>query len=149
MSENTFDLPTTARPQLDTFFRSQEKSGLLFQAPVVPTDVDLAVAILPGTLVFDGAILAIQTDVATGMDSIIVGCFSNGGMVETQRLSIGTGETITLRVIRKILGPKRVILVFGFSFFVKGGVLEIGGRLFFFGQSQTLFMINQGLFEIE
>ncbi len=112
MSENTFDLPTTMRPQPDTFFRSQELLGLLFQAPVVPTDVDLAVTITPSALIFDGAILATQTDVAVGMDSIIVGRFSNGGIFERQGLSIGTGETITLRVIGEILGPEGVVSVF-------------------------------------
>ena len=91
-----------------------------------------------GALFFERTLSTIETRVAMDLDGIIVGGFSGEGVVERQQLLIGTGETITLRVINEILSTERVIPKFGFSFFVKGGVFEEDIGLFLFGIGQVL-----------
>jgi hypothetical protein len=63
MTENTFHLPAAARPQFDPFIGSQKLPGSLFQSPVVPTDIDLAITLAPGALGFERTIAAIETGI--------------------------------------------------------------------------------------
>ncbi len=139
MTENTFHFPATAGTQLDTFFTRQKLSGLFLQTPVIPTDVDAAIAFSASALFLEGTLSTIETSVAVNLDRIIVfGAFGEV-VVERQGLFIGAGEAITLRVVDKILSPEGVIPELGFPFSIESGVLEIGIALFLFGKRQIFF----------
>lgn len=145
MSEHTFHFPAATGTQLDSFFGSQQLPGGILQTPVVPVDMDMPVPLAPGTLFFEGTIAAIETGVEMDVGREAGFGFSGIVVVERQPAASGADEAVAFGVVGKILGPEGVIPVFGFSFLMKGGVLEVSVGLFLFRIGQVFFRAIDGI----
>ena len=106
MSEHTFHFPTPPGAQSEPLFRGQQLPGSTLQAPIVPTEVDLAVALPAGALGFEGAVQAVQTAIAVNMDRKTGWGGANILMVQRQQPVLWAREAVAGRVVGEVFVRK-------------------------------------------